>query len=251
MYYYIFEQPSGSSQKRAQRKIKNLIAETGIAGESVSPSPARTIDELTQIGSSKGYSTVVAVGSDLFINKVASSLLNQVLDGSKKVVLGLVPWQVEKSRLAKIAGIKSVDQAIETLKFRKLNAINPGVVLPNKFFITPLNIKTENPIYFRLTNDDFTTKILATQAAIARGVAIEIINDKWGGSAFKKSFNWLIGKPNVNESKSIFRHNSFLIETDGPIPVALETETIAKTPIKVQGSDKVLHLIVARDKITT
>lgn len=254
MYYYIFEQSSNNTQKKLNRKIKELCADAGIAGESVSPSPARTIDELAQIGSSKGYSTVVAVGQDNFFNKVASSLINHALHTKTtdhKIILGFVPWYPEKSFIAKMFGIVSHVQAVETLKFRKLTPIIPAVISPHKFFISPIKIKTPRRSQIRIVTSDFDTHLNVTDVEISSDIELTCFDSTFGGSALQKGMLWLFGKSIVNRSKSIFRHKQFTIESPTPLPVNLQGETIAKTPITVSGGNQVLHAITSRDRIVS
>lgn len=252
MYYYIFEQPLNSPQKRLNKKIKEMCADVGVAGETVSPSPARTIDELAEIGSSKGYSTVIAVGQDAFFNKVASSLLNHALRSKKedqKIVLGFVPWYPEKSYLANLFGIANHNQAIETIKFRKLTPIKPAVITPHKFFVSPIEIKSTKRVQMRLTTVDFDTTIYITNLSVDKNLDLTSFDATYGGSSLQKGFRWFFGKPILNTSKSIFRHSQFTIESASPMPVLLEGETIAKTPITVRQTNQILHAITSRDRI--
>lgn len=252
MYYYIFEQSTNSAQKRLNKKIKELCADAGIAGETVSPSPARTIEELAQIGSSKGYSTVVAVGSDGFFNKVASSLINhnrQKQEKDKKIVLGFVPWYPEKSYISGLMGLQSHNQSVETLKYRKLTQMTIGVVSPNKYFVSPITIHLTKPSQVRITTQDFDTSLALTDLAITKNLTLTCFDANYTGSVFQKTVRWLFGKPTNNPSESIFRHKQFTIESSQPLAVTVEGETIAKTPITVSQSLTVLHTISSRDKI--
>ena len=68
MYYYIMDSPKNISEKRTQEKIKNILGLLGITGETVTVTPARSIEELTNMGLAKKYSTIVAVGGDRWYN---------------------------------------------------------------------------------------------------------------------------------------------------------------------------------------
>jgi diacylglycerol kinase family enzyme len=90
MYYYIFESAKNTSQKNLHEKIKDYLGFLGIAGETMTVSPARSVEELTQMGIEKKYSTIVAVGGDVLINKIAS-----LIQGTE-IVLGIIPIEASE-----------------------------------------------------------------------------------------------------------------------------------------------------------
>lgn len=253
MYYYIFEQAQNTNQKRLSKKIKELCGDTGIAGETVSPSPARTIDELAAIGTSKGYSTVVAVGTDIFLNKVASALINHTRGRNtddRKIVLGVIPWDPKTSYLSQLIGISSHKHAVETLKFRKLQPMALGVIEPNKYFISPITIKIPKRAKFRISTADFDTHLEANDLSVSKDLELAVTDTTGIRSLIGRTWQWLMGKQPINQSRSIFRHHSFTIESNKPLPVTLEGETIAKTPITVKQAAELLQMIQSRDRMS-
>ena len=67
MYYYLVEPQRIHDGEVFLERLANLTTDLGIAGEMVVPSPAKPIAQLIDIGLTKGYTTLVCVGSDHFI----------------------------------------------------------------------------------------------------------------------------------------------------------------------------------------
>src|SRR3989304_6363352 len=118
---------------------KDLSGDLGIAGEAVSPSAARTIEELTHLGVVKGYSTIVACGSEMLVNKVITVLATEKM--AKETVLGIIPDDFN-SLLAERLGLKDIFSACNALKYRKLETINLCLIEPNKYFLTEAIIES-------------------------------------------------------------------------------------------------------------
>ena len=116
-----------------QEKVKDTLGDLGIAGETVFPSPARTIEELASLGILKGYSTIVAVGSEKIVNKIVTALINQ--KSNKDTVLGVIPEDYT-SKIAKRIGVSDYKEACQALKYRKLETVDACCIEPNKYFMT-------------------------------------------------------------------------------------------------------------------
>jgi diacylglycerol kinase family enzyme len=247
MYYYLFEPTQNSTTKRWQTRLKEKLSNAGIAGEYVTPSPARSIDELVQMGVDKGYSTIVAIGDDLFINKVASYLIVHSLKADRdKIVLGLAPTNKQKSFFGQFGVTQSDEVLINTLKTRHLIPTSVGLVQPNKFFLNPIKITRPQPFTSQLITESYRAHLSTTQVTITTEGIVTV-----APLAAKKSFlsyvKNLFGK--YDSTQSTFSANQAQLESQEPIPVYLEGEVIAKTPISFQIVPKLLHIIVSRDKL--
>ena len=84
MYYYIFDVRKCKNRRQIET-IKDKLTELGISGEFVVPDRIRPARDLAEQGVFKGYSTIVAIGSDDLIDEVASIML------SKQQVFGVIP----------------------------------------------------------------------------------------------------------------------------------------------------------------
>lgn len=246
MYYYIIE-PLRGKQVSRQEKIKDVLGDLGIAGETVSPSAARTIEELTHLGAIKGYSTIVAVGSESLTNKVITALASEKL--ASEIVLGIIPDDFN-SPVAKKIGVSDLRSACETLKFRKLSSIDICLAEPNKYFITSAEISSirNNEVYFSF--DKVKGKALTDNILIKPGLEIYLHDRNLEGGSTTKFYNWLFGKKREDIYSSFFKTKRIRIETENAnLPVKVSGEIVAKTPVTFHNRSRVLKIIVSRDKI--
>lgn len=249
MYYYVFEHNQSGLSKGLGRNIKDLIAQTGIAGETVSPSPARTLEELTQIGIDKGYSTVVAVGSDSHANQVASALLRARHPQDQKIVFGVVPVDYKQGYLAELIGVNSLAAAIDSLKFRKLSELSVGAIDPNIYFILPAQISFAKTTSIQIVAPDFETVLTATDVNITKDLLLIAYDSNFTGSALARAWAWLLGKQTANRSQTVLRQDKFTIAAGDSHPVTVAGQIVAKTPVSIRRARKALHFIVSRDRI--
>lgn len=246
MYYYIME-PASKKIANWQDKVKDVLGDLGIAGETVLPSPARNVEELANLGIVKGYSTIVAVGSENLVNKVVSAVINQ--KNGKEVVIGIIPDNFD-GRLAKRIGVTDLKDACNALKFRKLETIDACLIEPNKYFMTECIIETGIPGDCYLTLDQVQAGLPFNKIKIEPGLKINIYDESKSFLSGKKFFNWIFGKKDKDIFSSFFQSNRLKIETPKKaFSVKVDGEVIAKTPIICQNKPKVLKLIIKRDMI--
>ncbi len=248
MYYYIME-PAGN-KALWQEKVKDTLGDLGIAGETVFPSPARTIEELATLGITKGYSTIVAVGSEKIVNKIVTAIINQ--DSNKDTVLGIIPEDYE-SKIAKRIGVHDYKEACQALKFRKLRTVNACCIEPNKYFMTEATIESVKPATAYLTMDEIQLSADFNKIIIKPGVKVEIKDLSYENkTSIKSLFNAFIGrKEDINDIySSRFVSNEIKIETlEASLSVRVDDEIIAKTPIICRDMPRALKIVVARDII--
>jgi len=245
MYYYIMESPRAKIIAR-QEKIKDILGDLGIAGETVSPSAARTIEELAHLGLIKGYSTIVAVGPESLVNKVITVLATQ--KESKDIVLGIIPSDFNSQIAQKIA-IKDLHSACTALKQRKLETIDLCFLEPNKYFITEATIETffNQEIYFSI--DGLKGRALTYKTVIKPGLEIYIFDKTLQGSPFASFGRWLFGKKQKDIYSSFLKTKRLRVESQNNLPLKVSGETIAKTPFTIHNRSRILKIIVARDRI--
>lgn len=249
MYYYLQESTANWNERKLLEKFKKLVGQFGIAGESVSPSPARTIDELVTIGLEKNYSTFVGVGSDLFLNKVASSLINQRGNfGGERVVLGLVPTDLQGD-IAAWLGYRSIESAAAALKSRKVASVDVPLIEPSKYFIAPLRIKGSKVFSFKLATAGYTIDTQAASLSIDRNLRVMISGTPTQNQLVGRLKHFFTGKQSENVADSQLRSNQLRIETLDTIPVYLHSEMIAKTPVSLKIVPQALNLITERGTI--
>ena len=246
MYYYIIEPLKGKLASRAE-KIKDILGDLGIAGETVSPSAARTIEELTHLGVIKGYSTIVAVGSESLTNKVITALA--IEKTVNEIVLGIIPDDFN-SAIAKKIGVSDLKSACETLKFRRLSTIDICLIEPNKYFITSAEIFSHKNTEIFFSFDKLKGRALADSITIDPGLTLFFHDRNLEGGPSIRFVNWLFGKKREDIFSSFFKAKRIRIETENTnLSIRVSGEIVAKTPATFHNRSKVLKIIVARDKI--
>lgn len=231
-----------------QEKIKNTLGDLGIAGETVTPTPARTIEELTHLGIIKGYSTIVAVGSEKLVNTVATTIIDH--KDATDVVLGVVP-EDSSSLIAKKINVTDEKNACQALKFRKLNTFDVALIEPNHYFITETVIDSPKNSQAYLSTPEIKALVSFNKIVIRPGLEIEVHDNSEGGKS-GHFFKWLLGskKEEKNIYFSYFQAKKMKLEAINTILSAkVENEVIAKTPIVCKTCPKALKIIVARDII--
>lgn len=247
MYYYILEPLKGQLNSRNVEKIKDVLGDLGIAGETVTPSSARSIEELAHLGAVKGYSTIVAVGSEALVNKVITVLASESL--AKDTVLGVIPSDFT-SALASRIGVSDLRSACNALKFRKLETMNLGLIEPNKYFLTEAVIESSRNKEIFFSMDKIQGKASAKKIVIKPGLEVILIDQYLEGTTVLKFTRWLFGKKEKDIYTSSFETHRIRFESEREnLPIKVSGETIAKTPATFSNRARLLKIIVARDRL--
>lgn len=246
MYFYIFEAPKSSGARRTQEKVKFILGDLGIAGETLVPSPARTIEDLVNIALDKNYTTIVAAGSDRHLNKVASIL--KIL-GQNKIALGLIPLDKD-SLIALQINADHLVAACENLKYRRLKTFGMTCLEPNKYFLTETYIHTGRPQPFRIDlNSGLSINSELTDIIVNAKSQILLANTRSSNNLLSRFSRWFLGKDQKDIDTSIFRSHQIRIQSTPSLPIVLHQEIIAKTPVVFHYLPNALQIIVGRDTV--
>ncbi len=240
MYYYLFE--SGATGREIiLTRVKSLISLHGISGEMATPSPTQTVEDLLTKAADKGYNTVVAVGGDRFITAVAKLL------SKSDIAFGAIPIGASEP-MQELFGVKNIDQAILSLKQRKVTDVGMGVISPGKAFLMDAQILSDQSCPVTVESKLFTAKGTFTHLTIERkDLATVRFDDSYAGpSPLRKFTAWLFGRLTKNTSESLLRAPTLTITTPNPLPIIIDGEPAAKTPCRVRVVPNALKLIQAR-----
>jgi hypothetical protein len=227
-------------------KIRDFARDFGIAGEITQASPARTPQELTQIALEKNYSTIVAIGHDIHINRVVSAILN--LNPDIPVSLGIISTDPD-SMLYGRWGFKHPEEACEMLKYRKLERFSVGMVEPNHYFLTSIKIEPPKTTRITLEVDHWKADALIDRAEISGNLYILLERFKKTGGVVSSTINWLLGKNDEDVDRSIFKAKIIRILSKEPLPITIDDQIIARTPANIYRKLNALNIITKRDKI--
>lgn len=241
MYYYIFQSPKNSSEQKIHEKIRQLTTLLGISGESSIVSPARTATELTVIGLEKGYSTIVAVGSEELVNEVASTV------SQTEAVLGIIPIN-SNEKLNEIIGTDDFKFACEALQKRNIASVNMGYLDPGINFLTNLNINSDKALSVQAEIDGFYISTKANAINIDNNLTVKLFIKKEEKGLLGNLFNFF---KNTEKEKydSIFFANKLKMRTNEIISVKIGNLIVAKTPIIAYRKPEALKIIKFHSKI--
>lgn len=240
MYYYVLESPSSRAVRQSYQRLRDLLTNFGIAGEMVTASPARTPTELAQMGISKGYSTIVAVGSDAHINEVSTSILG-------RAVLGIVPINASEL-VTDLTGYNDLKGAAEALKQRKLS-IQPTVFIePETLLFLDGTIESQQLAKITVVCDN-RARIHAYFNRLTINRQLEIDLESTHVTEARKVFGFFqVGGQSVL-SKSHFHGKNVRIVTDPILPLTVAGSVVAQTPLQLKLVPESLKLITKRGTV--
>lgn len=237
MYYYILEPPASRAVRQTYQRLRDILTNLGIAGEMVPASPARTAEELAMMGMEKGYSTIVAVGGDYFVNEVAQTILGQA-------VLGIIPvGECEQS--AQIVGTTNLRHAAEVLKFRRLSSFDTAVAEPDAVIfldsvIEPNKLSKVNFIIDnKLRGYAYFNKLTVTRDLKLRIESSHVVEPKKVLGLFS------VGGTEM-KSISEFHGRNIRLMTEPDLALTVARRPIGKTPLQLRINPDSLKVITKR-----
>lgn len=243
MYYYITEPTRTREQQQAEERVRELLIRAGIAGEFVCTSPTRDVEALAEMGVAKKYTTLVAIGSEPHINTLGTLL------AGTPYVFGAIPT-TRPDALAHVNGIRTFEEGVEALKFRRVHGVPVCRIEPNKFFFSELNLHVPQPIKIRLRIDDAYIEALCQDIVFAGSGTIGLrqqVRDQRGGSVFQRLFQLAT---QTHTEYSQFRGDAIAIETDPPQTFYLGHEAFVRTPLAASIIPNSLKIITRRDTLS-
>lgn len=240
MYYYIHE-PDYGGQESLHRRVRHLISLHGITGEMTLPSPTSPLEDLVIRAADKGYNTIVAVGGDRFVTQVAKLLAHS------DIALGVIPIGASPS-LHALLGVKTLEQAIQSLKQRKISELGIGVVSPSKVFLVSATIAASKPTGVVVASKTFRVEGTFTHLTIERQEVVSVRFRDWshGPNLIHRILYWFVGRTVPDHSETVLRAPTLSITTAEPLPVTIAGDQLAQTPCKVRVVPAALKLIQAR-----
>lgn len=250
MYYYIFDIKKFAKRSQVE-SIKDCLGSLGISGEFTYPSAAQSVEELVDLGLSKQYSTIVAIGGDEIANNVANKLVG------RKEAMGIIPLDVSGS-LSQLIGSSNWKEACEILRYRKIQELKIGKTATQKGFLTHAELDIKSPIEVTLEFKDFIVQTKARDLLISNYhpeikklendyLDILITSEQNPENGLIGKFSSMFKKKEENSLyQSLIRARSLRIFTKTQIPIVSNGSVIAKSPQLIESSDEDLRLITAK-----
>ena len=253
MYYYIFDIKK-CKKRTFIEAIKNTLSELGISGEYNYILPSQSAEELVEVGLKRGYSTIIAVGSDDLINSVANRMIG------RKEAMGAIPLEVSSS-MELLLGVSNWKDACESLRFRRIREMFAGRTAVGEHFLTELYLDLPRPTELTVEFKNFIIQVLVKNFMISNfhtGVK-KIGNDyldvifesepRENRSLVEQVKSLFAAKTAPDEKMmSLIHARSMRIFSKKPVALVSGGKVIGKTPQLVESSEAMLRLIVSRKR---
>jgi len=253
MYYYIFDIFTNQKKYEKQvQKIEGLITELGINGKIYKLNVLKNLEDIIEEAIDAGAKTVVAVGNDQTVSKIANLLIN------KKIIMGIIPLG-EPNILAGALGIKSHLDGCKIISARKIAKLDVGQV-NGQYFLLSVESNDKN-ITFDFKNYNIkplnNNKIMGVynmnidqlnyKSSPSDGL-MEVIfapneGSWWQKLTQKKKDNEPIGISVFPTKKLTIKHKK------KPVQINIDRQRVLKTPLEIEVLPKKLSMIVGKERI--
>lgn len=206
----------------------------------VSSSPARSPQELAEMGLEKGYSTIVAVGGDHHVNQVATAILG-------RGVLGIIP--IDASPLVTdIVGCVDIKDAAEALKHRRLSLQSSVLIEPSTIIFLNAVISTPKLAKISMILDN-KVRAHAYFNELTINRFLELSLESTHETEAKKILGIFKRGAQTMRSQSSFHAHTCRIITDPALPITVAGVPIAKTPVQLRLIPDSLKVITKRGTV--
>jgi len=248
MYYYVFEQSHSNQDKKVHDKVKFHLEEFNIAGEVNHATPARSAEELTDMGLRKGVSTIIAVGSDAHINRVVDTIKTVERSGMwRDIVFGVIPTDPNSSVLERLR-LSGIEEACEALKYRRFTTIDLCYIEGVRYVFSTAEMHFSTPTQVKIRADRWEAEQSITDLIIFSDLTLSFYSMNRDEGKISKYLKWVFGSKDNDKDYSIFRAKTMQINSDQVLPLFIENEAVTKTPFVAYKLPRALKLIVKRDR---
>ncbi len=262
MYYYIFEPAKNKREVNQQEDVKTLLQKDQVAGEFVTLSLAEKPQDLAKIGLRRGYTTIVAVGSDSLINQVASGLVNT------DYALGAIPIN-PKSSFLRMINARGYEDACLALPKRRIAQIDTALINKRYSLISQakIQVKSREPQLIQINFENhYRTEVRLSEIIVSnigispkpktikRAVYDRLVDIYIPARSTIRGGIWSIFSSLKQESRkagSLFHVKKALIQSRKPLKMVLGEEVIAKPPFRIETVPQSLNIIVKRTRAKT
>lgn len=251
MYYYIFDIKKCKKRSFIEA-IKSTLSELGISGEYNYILPSQSAEELAETGLRRGYSTIIAVGSDDLINSVANCMIG------KKEAMGVIPLDISNS-MANLLGTNGWREACESLRFRRIKEMFTGRAANGEHFLAEIYLNLPHSTEITVEFKNYVIQVLTKNFMISNfhpgikkisGDYLDVIIEsepKASQGLVNQIKSLFVQKITVDSQRmSIIHAKSMRIFAKKPIALLAGGKVIGKTPQLVESTESMLRLIVSR-----
>lgn len=242
MHGFIYDVFTGQKQHEKELiRIENTLTDLGIKGPIVKLSLINNINHAIEELIRKGVDTIIAVGSDQLLSKIADSS-----DRLNAITLGIIPLGSHQ-QLATLLGVPYGHNACHTVSARLVRPVSLGKI-NNAFFIYSvlitdprIKIKCEGQFIISPVSEKAVTTILNLQANedLNREKLSVTISPEYEKKLFKKQ-------------KTVFpttiQCTHAVIEYPENVPIIVDGQKIMKTPVFFEIVPQKINIIMGKER---
>ena len=258
MYYLLYDQcVFEPKHKRFVSRLETHLTDYSIPYKTGRVDLLKNLDELLNIAHRNKAHTIVAVGPDSHIAKVASAVAKR-----GDFTLGVAPLE-KKSTIGSFLGIPSHQEKIyETLSARKIETMDLGNINNSHFFLMSLETQTVHRIVLSIESSYHITPLPGSQCVGVYNfqyhhphahptchpqdgfLNVIVVPAKETNLPLQKT------KPLEWEKETVIpvRSVSFLSVDNEPVELVADKTQIFQTPLSVSIAPRALPVIVGKDR---
>lgn len=234
MYVYIYDEFINKGRHdKALYKVEKRLTDLGLNGKTIRLGTTKNLKSAIDDEIRQGAKTIVAVGNDQTVAQVINVIANNQSDEKYRLCLGIIPLEEKENHLAKIMGIKNLNDACEVLLGRRLETFKLAAI-NNDFFLFNAKTETNNTII----EIDKSFIIQPTKTAY-----LEINNSP----KLENPKKLLTLKIKEGDAESSFSFQEMLL-VNKDVPIITDEALPVKTPVKIFLSDETIKIIVGKDR---
>jgi len=246
----IFIYDSFLNQKKYDRvlaRIETRITDLGLNGKIDKLDPMKNINEIVGQEIKRGAKSIIVVGNDQTINKIANIMVNC------QIPLGIIPIDKKNNDIAQALGIEFEESACESLSARRIARIDVGLannacfllramitnqgttIEINQNYSVEINDKKGETQIINLLPPDVVVPI-KNQISPQDGILDLFIKTKTAKNIFSQKNNY-----------SLFQIKKILIKNKR-FPIVLDNAKSIAAPVKISLLKQKLNIIVGRNR---
>ncbi|MFA4937060.1 MAG: diacylglycerol kinase family protein [Patescibacteria group bacterium] len=253
-YFYLYDTyTSDRTHANTLVRIENTLTDLGIQGKIGRLTILKSAKDLIDSAFKDGADTIVAVGNDLTISKVAAALVGK----KQEIAMGIIPIGEKDQSIASLLGIPIGVLACHVLSSRIIEQIDLGKV-NSQYFIRSVTVSGtptvtcddrftlvfNHPHAIKICNLDSWQLNGQTKVANPKNRMLETVLTPLP----QKGFLGLTKKHHANGSQLIME--SCKITSPGnSLPVVVDGERVLKTPVIIKIASQRIKVIVGKKRL--
>ncbi|MFH1112144.1 MAG: diacylglycerol kinase family protein [Patescibacteria group bacterium] len=253
-YFYLYDTYANDrTHANTLVRIENTLTDLGIQGKVGRLTILKSAKDLIDFAIKDGADTIVAVGNDLTISKVAAALIGR----KQEVTMGIIPVGEKNQSMANLLGIPIGVLACHVLSSRIIELLDLGKV-NSQYFIrsvlvsgTPIitcddqfSLALNRPHTIKICNLDSWKLNGQTKVANPKNKMLETVLTPIP----QKGFLGFHKKKQASGSQLIME--SCKIASPGnSLPVVVDGERVLKTPVTIKIASQRIKVIVGKKRL--